>query len=516
MFQVSEMQVLASLCKGSFTDFVKEFWNVIIPEPLHWNWHMDFLCEELQLVAERIFKGLPKLYDLVINISPGSSKSTIASIMFPAWCWTRMPSFKFIGASYSYNLSLDLSRKCRDVIKSEMYRACFPHVKLREDQDTKGYFATSKGGQRYATSSCGTVTGMHGHCIGIDDPLDPNQAISEIELNSTNNWIKETLSSRKVDRRIAPMILIMQRLHQDDPTALFLARNRVRHICIPAELTDDVAPEELRTKYVDGLMDPVRLPLPVLEEAQTDMTSYGYSGQYLQNPTPQSGGMFNVKKLRLGLPKHLVKIVRYWDKAGTAHQAKKGRGAFTVGAKVGIDDAGRVFILDIIRERMDSYDREYLIKETAVADGKPVRVGLEQEGGSGGKESAEGTVRRLLGFNVQVDVPKGDKEVRADPFSTQVNAGNVFLVPGAWNKAFIEELRFFPFSTTKDQVDACAGAIALLAIQTKRVGAIQSRGEMFDDGEFISLPRAMKIEGTESGKPKPPPRRKVGVKSIKY
>lgn len=477
--RVSERQILRSLVLASFEDFCKEMWSQVIQDKVVWNWHMTFICDELQKVAERIFAGLPKLYDLVVNVSPGSSKSTIASIMFPAYCWARMPGFKYIGASYSYDLALDLSRKCRDVIKSELYRALFPEIEFREDQDTKGYFTNTKGGQRFAAGAGGTVQGMHGHCIGIDDPLNPKEAASDADMLSVSNWIKEQLSGRKVDRNIAPMILIMQRLHQDDPTAYFLKKKRVRHICIPAEVTEDINPPEIRRFYRDGLMDPIRLPREILDETKEDFGPYAYAGQFLQSPVPQSGGMFDTSRVKYGLPDNLRRVVRYWDKAGTAHKTKKGRGAWTVGVKMGVDNDNRLFILDVVRVRMDSYDREKLIKNTAVADGTKVKIIVEQEGGSGGKESAEGTVRRLMGYSITVDSPKGDKEVRADPFSVQVNGGNLTLVPGPWNEAYIEEMKFFPFSTTKDQIDASAGAFAALAVrQRRRVGAMPTRAEI--------------------------------------
>src|SRR5690606_25616452 len=109
--------------------FMKGMWEVIVPESPIWNWHIEYICNELQTVAERVFEGKPKLYDLIINLPPGMSKSSIISIFFPAWVWTRMPTARIISASYSYPLAYDLSRKCRDVIKSDKYRTLFPDIK---------------------------------------------------------------------------------------------------------------------------------------------------------------------------------------------------------------------------------------------------------------------------------------------------------------------------------------------------------------------------------------------------
>lgn len=461
-----ETDVTASLCRQSFFDFVQEFWDVIIPEKPIWNWHIEYLCQEMQKMAEQLFRNLPKEHDLIINISPGSTKSTICSVMFPAWVWTRMPSAKCICASYTHTLAGDLSRKCRDLIKSDKYRACFKYVKIREDQDTKAYFLNTKGGNRFSTGVGGTVTGMHGHFVIVDDPLDPNRALSKAEVDAANSWMSETLPSRKVDKEVCPTILIMQRLHQNDPTGNRLDKveaGPVRHICLPAEATRFISPPELIHKYVNKLMDPVRLSKPTLNKAHAELGEFGFAGQYLQNPVPLGGGMFKVDRLRLGFSRpgdlDWKRIIRFWDKAGSDRQ-----GNFTVGVQMGLDKEGRFWILDVVRGQWESAEREYNIKKVAKADGRKVYIGLEQEPGSGGKHSAEISARSLPGYKVRivkVGRNDGDKAQRADPFSVQVNAYNVYLVSALWNTTYIEELRFFPYSTYDDQVDASSGAFNL-------------------------------------------------------
>lgn len=460
----SEDEYTAAICRQSFYEFVKEFWDEVSPEIPHWNWHVEFLCNELQKIAERVFKGLPKEYDLIINISPGTTKSTICSIMFPAWVWTRMPRARVIGASYAYSLAMDLSRKNRDVVKCEKYQKLFPGIKIREDQDSKGYFINTVKGDRYSVGVNGAVMGMHGHFIIVDDPLDPQQAMSEAEINIANNWMSETLPSRKVDKRVTPMILIMQRLHQNDPTGFRLERVKkspVRHICLPAEESPMIYPAGLRRFYKDGLMDPVRLNRTVLHAAYEDLGEFGYAGQHMQNPVPRGGALFHVTRLVFEEPpQHFKKIVRNWDKAGTL----KG-GNWTVGTKMGEDHEGRIWVLDVIRQQLDSSRREKLILNTALLDGKKVRIGIEQEGGSGGKESAENSVRNLRGFmvtTVKVGTTQGSKVNRADPFATQVNSGNVSVAVAPWNGVFKSELEYFPKGKFDDQVDSAAGAFNLL------------------------------------------------------
>lgn len=458
-----EYEVLASICRESFYEFLKEFWDTIIPEKPIWNWHVELLCDEYQEMAERVFLGLPKEYDLVVNISPGTTKSTICSVAFPAWTWTRMPTARHICGSHTESLVLDLSRKCRDIVRSEKYRRCFPEIELRDDQDTKGQWMNTLGGERFSCTVGGkTPMGHHAHFIGIDDPIDPQKAVSDVELKTASDWMDSTLPSRKVDKMVTPTALVMQRLAEADPSGMMLERKGVRHICIPAELTEDVKPEYLRGKYVDGLMDPIRLPRKVLDEAYA-IGEYHYGGQYLQSPVPRGGGMFKTGRLRYGSPpplKEFLKLVRYWDKAGTA-----GGGAFTVGILIGLHKDGKVWILDVIRFQEDSGMREKIIMKTAEDDGHRVIIGIEQEPGSGGKESAENTVKMLRGWIVKVNKPsgsEGSKILRADPLSVQVNNGHVWLTTAEWNKVYVNEMKFFPRSRYKDQIDASSGGFSLL------------------------------------------------------
>jgi len=478
-FRIDKNELIASICRDSFYDFVQTFWPEVIAEDPVWNWHIKYLCDVMQESAERVFVGEKKKHETVVNIPPGTTKSTIASIMFPMWVWTRMPTARTICASYSYPLAMDLSRKSRDIIKSDLWLELFPDIKLRVDQDTKGHFINTHGGSRFAVGTNSTVTGMHSHFIIIDDPINPHKAFSEKELNTANRYVCETLSTRKVDKAVTVTFLIMQRLHQNDPSAQFLKKAEgkfdVLHINLPAEITEatraDVQPAELLGYYEDGLLDPVRLSRDVLQDLRAALGEYGYAGQMLQRPVPLGGGMFKFGRIHIEIspPAHPFyrQKVRYWDKAGTG-----GGGAWTVGVLMGWDHEARFWILDVVRGQWESAARETIIKQTANIDTRKVIIGVEQEPGSGGKESAQNTVRNLAGFRVRVDRPTGNKIIRADPFSVQVNAGNVYLKKGPWNRDFLQEIQHFPYSTNKDQVDASAGAFNLLTKPVIRVGAL--------------------------------------------
>lgn len=349
----------------------------------------------------------------------------------------------------------------------------FPEVLIREDTSAKGLFRTTRKGERFSTGVMGVLTGFHGHFLLVDDPLNPEESYSETALKKINRWMKETLPSRKVNKLVTPVIIIQQRLHQADPSGEFLKKGNVKHISLPAETFSGakVSPPEMEKFYVDGLLDPVRMPKNVLKEAEEDLGAYGYASQYLQNPVPLSGGLFKVDKLQIrDVAPPMVKAYRSWDKAGTA-----GGGAYSVGVLMGQSKDGRFWVLDVVRDQWDAWEREQKIRETAESDGERIPIVLEVEGGSGGKESGHNTVLNLAGFNVITYHPSGDKEVRATAFASQVGGGTVFILQRDWTKAYIEELRYFPRGKYKDQVDASSGAFNRLRRGKVRIGGMNTQ-----------------------------------------
>lgn len=474
----TESALISSICKDSFFEFVKEFWDTIIQDPPVFNWHIPYLCNELQEVAERVFRNEPKEYDIVVNISPASTKSTIFSQMFPAWVWTRKPDAKFICASYGQVLALRDALRSRDLVESDKYKRCFPGIGLREDQNTKGLYINTKGGSRLSVGIGGAAAGLHGHFLIVDDPINPEQAHSEADLKAANRWMTTTLPTRKIDKKVTVTILIQQRLHQNDPSGDLMDKTKgegIKHICLPGEIPPNsegkvtVSPPELRAKYTAGLFDPIRLDRDALTALEGELGAYGYASQILQTPVPLEGALFKVDKIQFvdQPPRRIIQRVRSWDKAGTS-----GAGKYTVGLEMCIDSAGQWGILDIVRDRWGSTEREENIKSTAERDGEEVPVVLEIEGGSGGKESGENTVKNLAGYRIHAFHPTGDKVTRAYPFSSQVGAGNVWVLNRNWTRDYIEELRFFPNSKYSDQVDASSGAFNFLAKKKKKVGGL--------------------------------------------
>jgi predicted phage terminase large subunit-like protein len=165
---------------------------------------------------------------------------------------------------------------------------------------------------------------------------------------------------------------------------------------------------------------------------------------------------------------HYRGFVRYWDKAGT-----EGGGKRTAGVLEGEHQNGDFYVLDVVKGQWSAGEREKVILQTAHLDyarwGPTVDIWVEQEPGSGGKESAENTIRNLAGFKVHADRPTGDKIARAEPMADQAEAGNITLLRADWTPAYLAELTAFPTGTYADQVDASSGAFNKLAGRSKRV-----------------------------------------------
>ena len=314
-------KALAVLCKRRFFRFLQEFWAEVIPEKPVYNWHIPYLCDQLEGPCRRLVNRQPVIEDIVINIPPGQTKSTIVTQALPAWLWTQDPTLRTLSASYGDTLSTSHGVKSRDIIKSAKYKRLFPEVAIKADENNKRLYKTTAGGERMCTSVGGTGTGFHAHLIVCDDIINPHAAQSETVRNEANDFMDTTLSTRKVDADITLTILIMQRLHENDPTGHWINKGKkFHHICLPGELSDKVKPAHLKDLYTDGLLNPLRLGHGALEILRTDLGSYGYAGQIGQTPTPESGGIWDktwiIPIAKRNIPP-LTSIGKDWDLAYT-------------------------------------------------------------------------------------------------------------------------------------------------------------------------------------------------------
>lgn len=443
------------LCSRSLAAFVRRAWHVLEPgQPYIHGWHVDAVCEHLEAITAG------DINRLLINIPPGTMKSTLVSVFWPAWEWgpKGLPSTRFIGAAHEQGLAVRDTRKMRNLVTSDWYQALWP-LSLKSDQNQKTFYENEHTGFRQACA-VSSMTGRRGDRVAWDDPHSVEAALSDAHRETALRVFQETLPTRLNNPDRSAIVIVMQRLHEADVSGFILESELgYDHLCLPMEFESDrkcitsIGFSDPRTE--DGeLLFPERFSRETVDRDKKVMGAMAVAGQFQQRPAPRSGGFFDWEKI--GTVKALPEIrqwVRYWDKAGT-----DGGGAYTAGVLMGKGADGNYYVKDVVRGQWAASKRENVIKSTAERDGVDVSIWIEQEPGSGGKESAESTVKNLAGYNIKSERATGDKAVRAEPYSVQVEAGNVYVLEAEWNQAFIDEHKTFPVGKYKDQIDASGGA----------------------------------------------------------
>lgn len=450
------LELEAELLRRSFAEFVRAAWHIVEPDvELKWNWHHDAYCRELEAFERGEFDKI------IFNVPPGMSKSLFVSVLFPAWVWTRDASKKFLCASYGADLSTRDTMKMRDILRSKWYSERF-RVSLRGDQEAKTWFANTQGGWRIATSVGGRGTGEHPDYVLIDDPHSAEQAKSEIERQTAKDWIDLTISTRGMTKTVRQAV-IMQRLHMDDMTGHLMGKGGWRHVVIPMEYIQaeqckptDPKPYEHDPRTMAGeLLWPEVVTREKLSKLKIALGAYGTSGQLQQRPSPQGGSVFKRVWFKFvdAVPEAArVRRERAWDTAAT-----EDGGDYTAGVKLAHNDAeNTTYIEHVARGQWGPAKVDEKIKQYATMDGTLVRVKEQQDPGSAGKAVCVARAGKLPGFNYAYAPVTGDKETRAQPLRSQAEAGNVYIVRGPWNEAFLDELENFPNGVYDDQVDAAS------------------------------------------------------------
>lgn len=451
-------KALGELCRRRFYRFFTEMWETIEAVELIDNWHIEYLCDQLQEVAYLWLNGESQ-DDVLINMPPGESKSSIVTQAFPAWLWTIAAYARIISSSYSSALSTAHAVKSRDILTSDKYMRLFGKMEFKRDQAGKMHYKNNKGGERFVTSTGGMVTGMHGDFIIDDDPLNPKQAASQAELESAKNFSTSTLPSRKTNKKTSVTIRVMQRLHEEDPSGIWIDRvkkgkKKLRHICLPGRLSDNVLPVELRERYVNGLLDPIRLDDNVMSEMLEDMGSYAFAGQVMQKTAPEGGGIWKKEWFKV-VPDHLFPaadtLSAYgtdWDTAYTDKQVNDAT-AYCVSGKIDnkiyIDNIGyfRKEFPDMVNA-MSLYPQVHYIEQKA--SGKSAKQTL------------------LVSGIVAIEVPVvgGDKIARTKMATPAAEAGLVHIRESLLSLLCHDSeqgLLFFPNGKHDDVNDAVVQAI---------------------------------------------------------
>lgn len=441
--------------------FVKEAWHVLQPEtPYVHGWHIDAICDHLEAISDG------RINRLLINVPPGTMKSLLVSVFWPAWEWTTRPSLSYLTTSYSEGYVKRDSRRMRDLVGSEWYQSLWGD-KVRLARTAEISFENTARGFREGKPFA-SLTGGRGDRVIIDDPHSTETAESQTERDNTARIFRESVPTRLNDPVRSAIVVIMQRLHEADISGQILAlKLGYEHLMLPMEFEPERACATSigfrDPRSVDGeLLFPERFPREVVERDKVPMGSYAVAGQFQQRPTPREGGMFKRSWFEgkfIGAAPEGTRWVRHWDLAATARKTA----ARTAGVKLGRTPDGMFIVGHVVTTQAEGPDVRKLIKATAESDGRAVEISLPQDPGQAGKVQATDMIAMLAGFVARAEPETGDKVTRAEPFSVQCEAGNVLIVKGAWNEAYLDELCLFPGGSFKDQVDATSGAFGRLA-----------------------------------------------------
>jgi phage terminase large subunit-like protein len=470
--QAELLQAQRELYTRSFRKFVEAAWSIIDPAPFIANWHIGVICDHLQAVAEG------RCTRLLINVPPGSAKSSIVGVLFPAWLWARDPSKRIISAAHSLNLATRDSRKTRLLISSEWYQRLWP-VELRDDENKKTAFENTSKGAREAMAFT-SMTGSRGNIVIIDDPHSVKGAKSAAERASTVETFLEAVPTRLNNQERDAIIVIMQRLHEEDVSGAILSRPDLGyvHLCIPMIAEADATVNGLG--WIDHrepgeLMFPALFNAATIKKLKASMGPFVWAGQCQQRPAPANDGYFVRSWFNRYRPEQLPKKLNYYMTSDHAPGGKK-TSDYNVVRIWGVDEKRNLWLVDSFRKQCMT---DELIGVVRGADG---RVELAQEGilpliakyrPYGWYPENDGTWTAINGFvraamlDTQVYCRieplalkgAGDKEGKAQAYQAMASMGMVYLPEGEVGDTALDEYVSFPVGKHDDQVDA-DGAIA--------------------------------------------------------
>lgn len=430
-----------------------------------WTWSWRYIVR-LQDTLELVQAGVLKR--VIIIMPPRHGKSETATIRFPVDCLAEDPSMRIIIGAYNTTLATKFSRKARRIAEQE-------GLTLSVDRSAADDWETDEGGGVRAVGVGSGVTGHGGNGIIVDDPVKSREeAESDVYRDKVWEWFTDDLYTRLEPN--AWMLVIATRWHHDDLIGRILAsetKDAWTVIRFPAIAEDD---DPLGRAEGEAL-NPDRYTREYLLDTKLVMGDYGFEALYQGNPNPRSGNMFPraCAKFITAIPAGVeIKWIRYWDKAAT-----EGGGKRTAGVLMGyVTSTKRVIVAHVTKGQWGADERDKIMSGIAAGE-RHVRVRVEQEPGSGGKESAQITTKTLIGSSVlDPDRVTGKKEDRAEPLSSQWKAGNVDLLEPSlgsenWIKEYLDELEQFPNGKYSDQTDASSGAFnTLMLTPTPRIRSL--------------------------------------------
>ena len=451
-----DRRVLDALLRQDLHSFLRKVFQSLNPgESFLPNWHLKALCWHLELVR------LGHIRRLRIEVPPRSLKSVSASVAFPAFLLGRDPTRKIITASYSADLAAKHAADCRTVMLAPWYQRLFPYTRISPAKNQESNYETTARGYRYATSIGGTLTGRGGDLLIIDDPLKPEDAMSEARREAANGWYSRTALSRLNNKAQNAIILVQQRLHIDDLAGYVDQIDDWTVLRLPAIAETDesiaIGAEQVHVRRAGELLHPDREPLHVLESLQRALGSATFSAQYQQRPVPADGEVVRwawFQRFVEPPPSVQMTIYQSWDTASKPDEHHDFSVCTTWGAV-----ADRLYLLDVDRARRDFPSLKRRVVELA-RHWKPRSIIIEDKGSGTSLIQQLRTEHNGTPYPTAF-MPKEDKITRLHAASARIEAGHVWLPEGAaWMGDLQTELAAFPQGRHDDQVDSISQFLA--------------------------------------------------------
>lgn len=438
-------QVLREYSLRSFYNFFKLFWSTVESAPFVDNWHIKHICNELEkryYLWDDSDSGRytnDSLYDLIINLPPGSSKSLIVSVFFPAWVWLKSPAVRMITASYSHKIAEELSGKSLRLMQSDLYSKVST---FKLTSTAVNNLKTSKGGQRFVTSVGGTITGIHADIIICDDINSPQSIYSEADRESTRKFVQEILPSRKTNLRRSVTFYVQQRLHNDDATGYILKGSKAyKHICISA------------IDYNGNSFFPARFPIEYLNSLKEQLGSISFNAQYLQVTNKDGGGVIKRDWLKFDDIINHPPLMYFVDSAYGGKNAD-------YNAIIGVFK--HINSLYIVKCEQNKYEFPELIKW--LKENLPSNSTVYIEGKASGKSIVQ-TLKADTNFNVIELQVKSGKMERKNAVSPYFESGRIIINSNIEYKEDIITQLIFDVTRNDDILDTIMHSIEKLLVK---------------------------------------------------
>lgn len=460
-----------SLAKESLYYFILKTWYK--KEAYITNWHIREICDKIDQCIDKYKKGISSY--LILTMPPRHGKSHIVSRALPIYFKSRFQESEIIVTSYASNLLTRFSKDSRDkIIQTDGYKELYPEITLSKKSSSITEWALSKNGEtlegemQYA-GILGGLTGK-GYNLGIADDIIKGREEAESDVIRNKVWDEFTDSFLTRAAPVSITIVMNTRWHIDDPVGRILNRMKIDHedydenfpkfevINYPSENIEYIEKEN-NSRY----LFPKRFNEAYYQARKSTMSIYSYAAIMLQDPTLRGGNLFKVDNIQTITENELpldLKWFRAWDLASSKKERVSDDPDWTVGNLMAIKTEyigkialRKIYIKHMKRFRQEATIRNQIILDMAKSDGENVKVAIEAYGPY--KDAYVQLRDLMLGFRIVWKVTTtGDKVVRATPQEAVIEAKNMYLVQGDWNKEFITEYGVFPSGTHDDIIDS--------------------------------------------------------------